>query len=267
MNNEYISSKGIVSQIIREFGITSHTNKLDMIEYVGDAIEFIGYGLGFEVLYSTSTIEDFKISKPKDMIRLYNVFYKGRTLRNANRGVEKVNSTWRYLEDYALESLQDEIVSRINAANKRCDLPSCIVQTNPCENREGLIEDVLKIHEGRKEIERIGQLSYTQKDWYKNTHSCIKTNLDKGDVTIQYLSHAKDEEGFPLIHNAPRYKEFIKYYVMKILLQSGVKHPVLTFRDMLELTERAQARAINEELRLNSSQITSLINSWVGGRR
>lgn len=270
MNHSYISSRAMVAQIQNEFGLTSHTNKLNMINYVGNAIEYMGYGAGFETKYIKRKVKDFKVNKPVELINLYNVFYKGAQIRNAATKRFSKNHEWDFFENHAVEELQNEILSRVKAAGERCELPECVVQYNCCEDKDALIDDILKINETKAfldDIKKVRTLSYSQENWYKDTPHCIKTNIQEGEVTLQYLAFSVDEEGFPLVLNKPKYKEFVKLYVMKTLLLSGIKHKVLNFRDLYNLTEEAEAKARNEEIRLNSKQMELLISSWANIRQ
>lgn len=70
MNYKFVSSQHIVSKIYRDFKLKDSSWELDALEWIGEAMEFIGTFSGFELRERLLRIKDYKGKLPTDVYAL-----------------------------------------------------------------------------------------------------------------------------------------------------------------------------------------------------
>jgi len=70
------SSKELVSRFIRDFGISNNNMAADLYEWIGDAIQGIGYGANVEIRTEKVCIENHRGNFPCGLLNIIGVMYK-----------------------------------------------------------------------------------------------------------------------------------------------------------------------------------------------
>lgn len=73
MNYKTVSSKALVAKIYRDLKPKDSSWELDAIEWIGEAMEFIGYFTGFELKEEVVRVKDFKAHLPAPLYELIGV--------------------------------------------------------------------------------------------------------------------------------------------------------------------------------------------------
>ncbi len=72
-----ISSKAVIQKIYRDLKPTDASWTTDAVEWIGEALDFIGYHAGFEKKVIDLTVSDFKAPIPSDLYHILTVEYSG----------------------------------------------------------------------------------------------------------------------------------------------------------------------------------------------
>lgn len=263
--NNYISSKAIVGKVIRDFGINTTSANGDIIEWIGDCIEEIGYGIGFQDTFTRVSFTDYKIPIPLDMLYLYDVYYKGVRLSKESKKVAE----WNFYQNHNIYELEKDLMQRVEARSKRCDLKFCEPEVEVCNesDKELLMEEIINITDLKNITQLKGEIKHLltrcHSDYtYKQTPHCIKTNLEQGEVTLHYQSFAVDESGYPMVYNTHKYKTALTEFIMLKMLQRGYKHPVLEYKDVYTMYKLSLGKVKNEHKIPTISQLEHFRESW-----
>jgi hypothetical protein len=60
---------------------------------------------------------------------------------------------------------------------------------------------------------------------YRIDYPYIKTNFRTGTITVEYVAHKLDEDGLPLIPDDISFHQALFWYILKMLILGGWKHP------------------------------------------
>lgn len=240
-----VSSDYIINRLLSEFGY-KNISKNDIYEYIGNAIQQLGYGLFETVEYKQFPISFYKIAYPCDSIKVLNVYYKGKlippkTCRNYNNV-----SPFGWLEEKVVTGLTHLAIEQFDNLQFGLD-------------REKLLAEVI---DSFSVIEKQNRVIVDESKWieYKETH--IGTSIEEGNGYLEYTTFALDENGVPLLHDEIHYLNAILYYCSFILIQSGYVHPTINYMNALELKDMHFGKALNYERRMTEQQRESFKNTW-----
>lgn len=244
-----ISSRAIIQQAISGFAITV-SNEADMIEWIGDCIEDIGYHTGFVNKWAKLYVENSSIGIPCDYQDLNWIMHDGCVI---HKGVPTKSVAGRRTD------FNDEIYSLFGGIEhiKESDDPEVIAR------REELIASFDKKIEDR--IGLISTVYRTTEKWFEDgvDNSCWKTNIEDEDaVIIYYKAIPIDKDGFPMVISEINYREALKHSIMQNLLARGLKHPVFDWKTIYTLREKFVAKARNKSVMFNRQQKESFIKNW-----
>ncbi len=247
MNYSSVSSKSIIQRLTSRYGVT--ISKSDAIDWIGDAIEEIGYHVGFYNKIEKLKVVNYKIPIPCDFVSLNYFIYNGKKLKY---GLPDNHTTTR---DHSAE--YDDVMGLLNA-NFKLELDDCCVDTNQ-EEKEYHIETYKK---------RIAYLESEFKHnpidkdfYYTNSGQGYGTNAT-GYVYMFYKAFPLDDDGFPLIINEIKYRNAVMKYVLLCLLSNGYNHPVLDYPTVLRESELAISRAANEHFKMTNEQLEDFAGNW-----
>lgn len=250
----YLSSKSVIEAIRRRFGLRhSSIPKTDVIEFIAEAIGLLEYGIGMDIQFHESNIEFYRAGYPCDMVDLYNIYYNGKLLPEY-----RCRNTCRYQRN-PIYSFENEVISKINVLEKNQKLSEDVdsyLEGNI--TKTNLLEDILTANTSHLILEHGIQVSTNH--WYKKNIHNIETSIEEGNITIEYLTFAVDDEGYPLVLDEIKYRLAIEHYVLYNLILSGYKHPTIKLDNAEYMKDRAMQKAKNQNKKLGIKELDEFKN-------
>lgn len=269
------SSKELVARFIRDFGISNNNMAADLYEWIGDAIQGIGYGANVEIKTAEVCIENHRGCYPCGLLNIIGVMYKNYRLPLGS--------------DVSLYGIVDwSRNSRANPSNE--DLVKLQKLVDLLAEQQKDYDDYLinggspTDPEAEKLLSYITQTStqitnissnmslgkYTNEyniDYYNATTDGIVTSFPSGVVHIVYSSFPFDAEGFPLLINTFKYKEAVTWYCMYRAILRGYEHKTITdFRFALEMWEKYRYQSMNEAKMFSQDEAEQFKNMWTNAK-
>lgn len=102
----------------------------------------------------------------------------------------------------------------------------------------------------------------TNGNWYTLNPNYIQTSFKKGTIYIFANTIAVDDQGYPLVPDAPLHKEAVKWYILMMLLAKGYKHPVFNYEDAEKRWISYYPQAQNEGSFPDITQYDSFRRDW-----
>lgn len=249
-----VSTKTVIGEIIRDFGIKETIHVANFVEWIGQAVGKIGYGTYTEIDYVSFEVKDFKIPRPNGMILLNNVFYNGVFVSPKSELKVSVNTT----QDVNKYDMQKNLLSVINASIVSEKLTNLSI-----EEKEIRKETVIHVDNAIAQLTKYTTPLVTSKDYYyEENYNCIETNIPEGFVVLQFTQFLLDADENPFIIDTFKYKEAVKYFVLLRLIMQGYKHVTLTLKDVIMLEEDFMKQARNESKKMTNRQIDRFANNW-----
>lgn len=251
MNDKRVSCSYILNSLMTEFGF-KNLNSSDIFDYIGDCIQLIGHGLHQEVQYHQTNIEFYRIHYPCNMTQFLNVYYNGKIVarKSCKRNHENRPFGWiesAIVDDVKLIQVRDSITALEDQSQEEV------------EARELLLQDIIKSFDF---VHKYKKVQVDNSNWVNPTENLIETSIEQGTVYIEYQTIAVDEDGIPLLFDEIKYLNAIKYYCAFILIQSGIKHPVISYGDALALYKDWIGQAKNEAKKLTPLQAHEFKTNW-----
>ena len=246
-----ISSNYIVNALLTEYGFTN-LNEADIYDYIGDAISLIGHGLHQDVLYTQAKIDFFRIHYPCNSTQLLNVYYNGKIIPRKSCRNDEENRPFGWLEN--------EIIDDVKLIQVRDSITALEDQSQEdIEDRELLLRDIIRSFDF---IHKYKKVQIDRSKWIDPKVNIIETNIEEGTVYIEHLGIAVDDEGIPMVYDEIHYLTALKYYCVFILIQSGIKHPVISYGDALSLKDTWIGKAKNYSKRLDAVKAHAFKSNW-----
>lgn len=205
-----VSSKYIISKVYRDANIDFSTFEYDAIEWIGEALDFIGSGMQLVKKEVWGVVESHKCKLPDDLAFLRTVF----VVNNA-----PLKENWESEEfPYDLEkvkNLKKHILPRQNNLNTDAlgEPSTDIVQKDYYENDdEDLYDNVKTFKSG---------VTRTQQEHYVLNPNYIHTTFETGLVLFAYKAFPVDEDGWPLVPDDSAFKEALTWYILQKLIMRG----------------------------------------------
>lgn len=223
-----ISCKDIIARVYRDLNARGDDRWVDMIEWIGDALDKIGTYTQLKHRVCRLDIEDYKTKLPEDLYSLNQIYYNGYPLR-VNTG-----TFYNYLLTY--KSPAKDTTSPITEESLE-GIPGFLSATAPNQYNQ----DVCTID------------------------PCyLKTSFKTGTVYISYNAFPLDEDGFPLIPDNAMFKEACFWYIaMQLCLPdwfSGKSSRYEEARDKWNFYCKAAAAAANSP---DITRLENIKNQWV----
>jgi hypothetical protein len=181
-----VSSKRLLSKLYRDLKPKNTSFEADAIEWIGEALSFIGYQAGFIKRKITLTSKDYRVPFPKDFYTLIAVYYEDNKLPYSG---DIVNAE-PYLDEAIYISAKTEVLET----------------TNTTVTRYG---------------SRLYNTNSTDYNYYTINPGYIQTSFETGDIDVVYNAWPTDSEGLPLIPDSPYYFQAIEWYIMRQMIFQG----------------------------------------------
>lgn len=246
--NKLISSKIIIGNVNRMFGGSIANSKYDIVEFVGEAIELIGYHTGFINKIKKEKVLDYTIDLPCDFIHLNHIFYNGKVM-TSNQHDRICNNGNFHSEEF------DDLIQflhREETKDESCDFEQIEISKERELNK--LQSLFYNLHlSGHKENHY----------YYLEGFNCFKTNLENDKIVyINYKAFPVDNDGFPLILDEINYKKGIEYYCVMRLIEMGFQHPTFNYQTIVSMSNNYIAKATNQNLKMTEKQMIDFSNKW-----
>jgi len=213
-----ISSKTIISKVIRDFGITTLDWVPDSIEWIGEAIEDLHTYASVIRKYVDATVKSHRIPMPCDLAAIVAIEYKGIRLPYGGD------------DTFAALICTDRTTKTIPNTSENATSSSVTMSDGT------VIQTQLPIRDSS-----ISDLNES----YQIIPGYIVTSFSSGTTRLHYDAFPTDKEGFPLVPDEYNYRTAIGWYLFAHLLMSGLTHPVFKYGDAEQRWNIFRQKAIN----------------------
>jgi hypothetical protein len=204
MNYKFVSTKEVIGKIFRDLKPTDTSWTMDAVEWIGEALDFIGYHGAFEKKVDTVTVADFRAQFPCDLYALIQVEYEGQALV------------------FGTDTAAYDRGNRTTGAtpnNSGSVYTSAVYQTNPTE------EAAQPNFSLATTTNRVAG-----SDYYLVNAGYIVTSFEAGDIKLHYTAYPTDEDGFPLVPDNIYVKQALEWYVIRQMMMGGYMHPIFNWQ-------------------------------------
>jgi hypothetical protein len=233
-----ISSKYIIAKVLRDTNPQNDNFIYDAIEWLGEALEFVGTIPQYTLKTAKMEIEAHKAYLPCDLYLIEQVSYQGYPLRYSNNSFP-----------FGLHC--DDCVSNPTTGTTS---PSFVWVTNP-NDPQGDDGDNF-------EPVQIGFTGYAHETYYID-NNYIKTSFEEGDICLFYRAFNLDSDGYPLVPDYVQFKEACYWYIRMKMIGSGFSDPIFKYPDAeqrwIKYCTQARAKADIPSY----DQMESIKNQWV----
>lgn len=210
MTYNAVSSQAILAKVYRDFGIDDPSWEIDAIEWIGEALEFIGAGVPMEKKEVWTDVNDHTAKLPEDLIYLTSV----QVVNNA-----PLKDDWKTSDfPYDLDKVQDKKKWKLPRQNSIThdgigDSSTDRVyeygdQSTSSDSYESPKDSAPLFRDGEVE-------SYVLNPNY------IHTTFETGLILFVYKGVPTDNDGFPLVPDHVKFKEACSWYIAKKLKLRG----------------------------------------------
>jgi hypothetical protein len=225
-----ISSYAMIDKIYRDFKPQNSSFVADAIEWIGEAIQGIGYHAGLTTKIAKVTIADHKGLYPCDLERLIAIKYK-----NFRLPLGSDDSGYGIVDLQTLNNTQpdEEDIIKLNTLTAQYEGLLAVLEATPITESETRLNLQNQLDEVSKSINSLNMSMYVYSaypyqsgnDYYNTNDDYIQTSFQEGTVYAVYKAFLTDCKGFPKILDDYNYKEAIKWKIISNLILSGYKHP------------------------------------------
>lgn len=258
-----ISSKAIIGSVISRFGIKDANIHMNGLEWIGEAIAEIGYGVGLRDKVEVLEIDNYNVQKPCDFVKLNFLLYNGEKLLKGMRNSIIENRHYKGADD----PLFTELIQLIQGRNQSLCYADIVGEDHPdncsCTVLDETILDRTNV-KIKALVEGLSRKPYNScGNYYINKDECYQVSIESGEIFMHYEAVPTDKEGYPLVIDEPKYKKALEWVLMESLVFGGYKHPLLNnWREITEMKELYIARARNEHLKNTYEDMDEFVSVW-----
>jgi hypothetical protein len=240
-----------LSGVFRDFGIQDGNWTRDAIDWIGDAIQGIGYHTGFEKKIKCVEVQGHIGCLPCDLERLIGVSYRDCKLPlGADVSGYGIVDWKRSSNSSQIESPSEVNLSKLLTLYEEQKAAYDAAPVTPTSIREAIQVQIdrtlLKITDAIQSNKPSISKSSQYPDYYNVDLDVIKTSFSEGEVNLLYIGFKLDENGFPMVRDEFNYKQAVKFYILWMLISSGYKHHTYSADDAMKLWEMYRYRAKNQ---------------------
>jgi hypothetical protein len=201
MNYRHISTREVIGKVFRDLKPKNASWTMDAVEWIGEALDFIGYHGTFDHKSIVLNVTDHKAELPCDLYQLVQVAHNGCALVYGT-------DTTGYTADHRIQSTP--------AGN--AVYTTAVGQTNPNDSHDNPTFS-LKFTSDRRDTN----------DYYVINGGFIVTSFEQGEITLYYTAYLTDQEGFPLVPDNIYVKQALEWYIIRQMMMGGFVHPVFNW--------------------------------------
>jgi len=202
MNYLHISSKQVIAKVFRDLKPKDSSWTVDAVEWIGEALDFIGFHGIFDHKALTLTVKDHKTALPCDLYQLIQVAHKGCALVYGT-------DTTGYTADHRVAS---------TGVTGGPIYTTAVGETVPTDDHSSPAF-TLKFTTERG----------TSNDYYLINGGNLVTSFEEGEVTLYYTAYLTDDDGFPLVPDNVYVKQALEWYIIRQMMMGGFVHPVFNW--------------------------------------
>jgi hypothetical protein len=203
MNYKFVSSKEVIAKVFRDLKPSDSSWTADALEWIGEALDFIGYHGAFEKKVGTVTVVDHKALFPCDLYQLIQVEYNGQALvfGTDTAGYDP---------------------NRTTAASPNTTgtvYTSAVYNTNPNDPNS----------QPAFGTQTAASANFGT-DYYLVNAGYIVTSFEEGDLKLHYTAYPVDDDNFPMVPDNIYVKQALEWYIIRQLMMGGMPHPVFNWQ-------------------------------------
>ena len=256
-----ISSKMLLQSTATKFNINNSNWRSDAKEWIGQAMEFIGYHIGFDYSDTILKIKNYRCVIPSNMETIFYVKYNSIRIP---LGVDKSDYGYvrqcdgtrpNILSDTEVQDLSKEI-DRLNALREMD-----VSQPGVVDSIQDSVDKINK-YLGTSYL-GAGYSSYYRHYFYNVDNGYIKTSFESGSILVEGRKFPVDEDGNLLIVNTVKYRTAVEWYIIYMLMLQGYSSPVI--KDWREAESRwndFMIQAQNEGKMPDMEQLERFSQRW-----
>lgn len=223
-----ISCKAILGKIYRDLKPNMSGWEADAVEWIGEALDFIGYHAAFIKKTKALAIKDFRSPLPADFYNLIGIYYNGIKLPYGSN----LTSEGQYLDDTYI-SAKTEVLESSNSGMTRY---------------------------GSRLYNTTGN---SDTDYYILNPNYIITSFETGKIQLKYNAWPTDKDGLPNVPDNIYYKQALEWYVIRQLIMGGYKHPIFSYEFADMKWQHYCIAAQNDVAMPTPDQAERFRNMWV----
>lgn len=247
-NDKWISSGYVLGSVINGFGLNVAGLKYDIIEWIGQGIQGIGYVTGFVENSEVLTVKNHKAGFPCDFFRLSCLIKEGKRLRYGDR--KYATPSKNVIEDIALKELLQQI-----------DVKQQLYESVLPEKAELIAQVQQNIRELSYQL-NWSVIREDEHDYYLINQYGFKFSFEEGEVLIVYKAFYFDDDGYPMIVDSYKYIEALRWFVMKSLLERGYKHNTIDLNYAEQMWIKFKHQAANEAKTMTEDEMINFKENW-----
>jgi hypothetical protein len=203
MNYKFISTQEVIGKVYRDLKPTDSSWTYDAVEWIGEALDFIGYHGIFDHKVEEVTVADFRADLPCDLYSLTQVEYNGQALV------------------YGTDTAGYD-TSRTTAATPNTQgtvQTSAVFETQPNDNPTAPNFTLRTTSNNR-----------AGSDYYYVNVGKLVTSFEDGTVKLHYTAYPTDGDGFPMVPDNIYVKQALEWYIIRQMMMGGYMHPVFNWQ-------------------------------------
>lgn len=205
MNYKLISTTEVIGKVFRDLKPTDASWTYDAVEWIGEALDFIGYHGIFDHKTETVSVSDFRAEFPCDLYSLIQVEHNGQALV--------------YGTDTAAYDTNRTTASSPTAENG-VYTAAVVADTNPTDDHSSPAFSL------QSTANRRGGAA----DYYLVNAGYIVTSFEEGDIKLHYTAYPVDANGFPMVPDNIYVKQALEWYIIRQMMMGGYIHPVFNWQ-------------------------------------
>jgi len=214
-----VSTKAIIAKVYRDLNLEDPSFELDAIEWMGEALDWIGAGVSSINKESFVIATNHTATLPSDLEILKGVWVVDDAPLKNNWRDEEFSYDLSQVEDlqkYKIERSDEQLHEGIGDS-------STDLQEGGGYNDNDEITTTFQQLQGTGSGDPVdtNDVGYNSKENYHLNGNQLKTSFNSGLVLVAYKGLPLDEDGYPLVPDDVAFKEALFWYIAKKLALTG----------------------------------------------
>lgn len=236
-----ISSRAVIQKVFRDLKPNDSSWTNDAIEWIGEALDFIGFHAGFEKRVTTLEVENFRAAIPCDLYQLMAVEYEGRPLPfGTDLTAYDTNRT----------TLMSPNGSSGVSTVARFETTPGVVQNSPTGESTFA------------QTKTVSDRKYSG-DYYVINPNYIVTSFEAGTIKLHYDGYPVDECGYPMVPDNIYYKQALEWYIIRQMLMGGYRNENFNWQVADQEWKKYCVAAQNDAAYPSIDKMETFKNMWV----
>lgn len=221
------SSGALLSKLYRDFRPSHSDWEADAIEWIGEALDFIGVHYAEEKRSINLTITNYRVPLPTGFSTCRGVWYNDVELPYGG----DFNKYGNFFDGDVYISSKKTVLETTNSGMTRYASP--------------LAKDSVR------------------DDYFLFNPGYIQTSFATGTIRFAYNRKPVDDDGYPMIPDNVYCVQALWWYVVKQLLLQGYKHPVISYKEAEAKWEEYCVSAGNDMMMPTPAKMEKIKDNWV----